>query len=215
MKLISGDLWFFSGPANLSLNSSSATTTTTVWIIGVPQSLSVSSSYFSGYPTASFSVSPALPTGLSLNVSSGEIFGTAVGVVAATNYTLTATDSAGNVSVVMSLAVAGTHHDTFSHVVAARLVSCCLITKHLCLQNLFFFSCCSACFGVLWCALCVVCLGVCRSISSFQSVMLHQFHQLYSVTRAAFWVVARRAVWQHLWRCDWVQCAYELHGDRL
>ena len=55
----------------------------------------------SGTP-ASFAVSPALPTGLSLNTSNGTISGSPTNAAAATNYTITATYS-GSITAIVSI----------------------------------------------------------------------------------------------------------------
>jgi Putative Ig domain len=54
---------------------------------------------------ASYAVTPALPAGLSLNTSSGEITGTPTVAVAKTSYTITATNVTGSASFALSLAV--------------------------------------------------------------------------------------------------------------
>ena len=51
-----------------------------------------------GYGTVSWSISPSLPTGLSFNVSSGEISGTPTAVSTAQNYSITVSDTASQVS---------------------------------------------------------------------------------------------------------------------
>ena len=53
----------------------------------------------------SFSVSPALPAGLSLNTTTGVISGTPTAVTALTKYTVTATNTGGNSTAVVSIAV--------------------------------------------------------------------------------------------------------------
>ena len=50
----------------------------------------------SGGPVASWSISPALPAGLSFNVTTGAINGTATAVSASTSYTITATNAGGS-----------------------------------------------------------------------------------------------------------------------
>ena len=51
-----------------------------------------------GYGTISWGISPSLPTGLSFNVSSGEISGTPTEVSAAQNYSITVSDTAGQLA---------------------------------------------------------------------------------------------------------------------
>jgi hypothetical protein len=52
-----------------------------------------------------YSISPALPTGLSINASTGVISGTATQATAAIIYTVTATNTAGSISGTVSIAV--------------------------------------------------------------------------------------------------------------
>lgn len=54
---------------------------------------------------ASYSISPSLPAGLSFNTATGLISGTPTSPHAATNYTVTATNSGGNSSFVVSISV--------------------------------------------------------------------------------------------------------------
>lgn len=54
---------------------------------------------------ASYSVSPALPAGLSLNTTTGVISGTPTTVQDATNYTVTATNIGGSTTAVVSIAI--------------------------------------------------------------------------------------------------------------
>jgi hypothetical protein len=51
-----------------------------------------------GYENIVYSISPALPTGLNFNAVSGQISGTPTQITIATNYTITATDDAGQTS---------------------------------------------------------------------------------------------------------------------
>ena len=99
------------GPANLSYNTSSASSSTSaaaVWVIGMWQSLTpLSSVYSSGYPVASFSVSPVLPSGLSLDSSSGVIAGITKQVASATSYVVNASNSIGSVAVVLLISAQG------------------------------------------------------------------------------------------------------------
>ncbi len=55
----------------------------------------------------SYSISPALPSGVTFSTSTGAIGGTPAVASAATNYTVTATNTAGNDSVVISVTVNG------------------------------------------------------------------------------------------------------------
>ena len=68
--------------------------------------ITVNSPTSSGGAVVSYSVSPALPVGLTLNTSTGVISGTPTVASAATTYTVTATNSGGSVSKVISIAVA-------------------------------------------------------------------------------------------------------------
>jgi uncharacterized repeat protein (TIGR01451 family) len=58
-----------------------------------------------GGAVISYSVSPALPSGLNLNAASGVISGTPTAVSAATSYTITATNSGGNTTFNLSITV--------------------------------------------------------------------------------------------------------------
>lgn len=59
----------------------------------------------SGGAVASYSVSPALPTGLALNTVTGTITGTPTTLVAAANYTVTASNASGSTTATLSIAV--------------------------------------------------------------------------------------------------------------
>ena len=59
----------------------------------------------SGGTVTSWSVSPSLPAGLSLDTSTGEISGTPTGVSSAANYTITATNAGGSDSTVLEITV--------------------------------------------------------------------------------------------------------------
>jgi len=59
----------------------------------------------SGGAVVFYAVSPALPTGLTLNTSSGIISGTPTTLIAAADYTVTATNTGGSTSVSVSIAV--------------------------------------------------------------------------------------------------------------
>jgi hypothetical protein len=58
-----------------------------------------------GGTVISYSVTPALPSGLTLNALSGIIIGSPTVVTAATNYTVTATNSGGNTTAVLNITV--------------------------------------------------------------------------------------------------------------
>ncbi|MEI7786855.1 MAG: putative Ig domain-containing protein, partial [Betaproteobacteria bacterium] len=64
----------------------------------------ISASNFTGAPT--YSISPALPAGLSLNTGTGEISGTPTASQSATTHTLTATSGAQTATASISLTVA-------------------------------------------------------------------------------------------------------------
>ena len=99
----------------------SASANLTVTVNGPPTALSYGSNpavYWKGVaitdnlPTVtgvieSYTISPALPTGLSFNTATGKISGTATVASAATNYTITAVNKAGSAPVTLSLAVNG------------------------------------------------------------------------------------------------------------
>jgi hypothetical protein len=59
----------------------------------------------SGSAIASYSVSPALPAGLTLNTATGEITGTPTASAAAATYTVTGTNSAGHTTASLSITV--------------------------------------------------------------------------------------------------------------
>jgi alpha-tubulin suppressor-like RCC1 family protein len=59
----------------------------------------------SGGAVVSYSVSPALPQGMSLNTATGDISGTPANVTPPATYTVTATNSAGTTSVAVSITV--------------------------------------------------------------------------------------------------------------
>ena len=61
----------------------------------------------SGGAVVSYSVSPALPTGLGLDTSTGAVYGTPSEPTAAASYTVAATNSGGNATVSLSVAVGG------------------------------------------------------------------------------------------------------------
>ena len=59
----------------------------------------------SGGPVVSYSVSPALPTGLSLSTTTGIVSGTPTGIATTTNYTVTATNTGGSATVALNITV--------------------------------------------------------------------------------------------------------------
>jgi uncharacterized protein (TIGR03118 family) len=68
----------------------------------------------SPYSSTVFSVSPALPAGLSLDPAAGTISGTPTSLTASATYTVTASNSAGNTSFALSLQVAAPVASTYS-----------------------------------------------------------------------------------------------------
>lgn len=60
---------------------------------------------YSGSPASSFSISPTLPAGLSLNTTTGAISGTPTAIKVAQDYTVTALNDGGNGTATFSLAV--------------------------------------------------------------------------------------------------------------
>lgn len=76
---------------------------TAVYTKGVQIALNSPTS--SGGAVASYSVSPALPAGLSLGASTGVVSGTPTGVVATATYTIAATNSAGSATAALSITV--------------------------------------------------------------------------------------------------------------
>jgi len=70
----------------------------------IGQAISIDTPTVTG-TTPTFSVSPSLPTGLSLNVSTGVISGTPTTAVAQATYTVTASNSAGSITEALSITV--------------------------------------------------------------------------------------------------------------
>ena len=68
-----------------------------------------------GGPVVSYSVSPALPTGLGLNLTTGVISGIPTVVVAATPYTVTARNSGGSTTAVLTITVNETPPGSLSY----------------------------------------------------------------------------------------------------
>jgi len=74
-----------------------------IYPLGLPITANVPAS--SGGPVASYSISPALPSGLTLNPDTGIITGTPTTPAPLTTYTVTATNSVGSTTAILSLAV--------------------------------------------------------------------------------------------------------------
>jgi len=85
-------------PANLTY-----TLTTAAYTKGV--AITANSPSSSGGAVVSYSVSPALPTGLSLSTTTGVITGTPTAVKASATYTVTATNAGGNATKALTIAV--------------------------------------------------------------------------------------------------------------
>jgi len=86
-----------SAPSNLSYPSPNIFTLNNAIVDLVPS--------FQGSAVSSFSVSPSLPSGLSINTSTGIISGTPTAVSSATNYVITATNSIGSTLDTISISV--------------------------------------------------------------------------------------------------------------
>lgn len=90
--------------ANISLPSISISPSTQSFTLGVMiNSITPTNS---GGPVSSWSISPALPTGLSINSSTGRISGTPTATKVNTAYTITATNSAGSSTSTINITVA-------------------------------------------------------------------------------------------------------------
>jgi RHS repeat-associated protein len=87
-------------PAGLNYTNASP-----IYVKGVAITTNSATLTTTGSPAPTFSVSPALPTGLSLNTSTGAITGTPTVKVSATNYTVTASNSFGNTTKVLTITV--------------------------------------------------------------------------------------------------------------
>src|SRR5271157_3849558 len=81
----------------------SYTTATAVYIKGT--AITPNSPTSSGGAVTAYSVSPALPAGLSLNTSTGVITGTPTAVTATASYTVTASNSAGSTTATLTITV--------------------------------------------------------------------------------------------------------------
>lgn len=88
-------------PTGLAYSSASAT-----YVAGAAIPANVPT--FSGAAPSSFSVSPALPAGLTLNASTGVISGTPSAPQAAMTYTVTASNGVGSVDASLTIAVSAT-----------------------------------------------------------------------------------------------------------
>jgi hypothetical protein len=108
------------GTDNVVLTSNQLTATTSVTWTEVAPSISYNPSTVSvvngtampsllptnsGSPASSWSVSPALPAGITLNTSTGQVSGTPSAIAAAANYTVTATNSTGSSTAVLNITV--------------------------------------------------------------------------------------------------------------
>ena len=83
-------------PSALSYSSNSAS-----YDVGAVITDNIPSS--TGGAVASYTVSPALPAGISLNTGTGVISGTPTAITAPTNYTVTASNSGGSATAVVSI----------------------------------------------------------------------------------------------------------------
>jgi hypothetical protein len=86
-------------PSGLTYSSNPAT-----YVIGQPITANTPSS--SGGAVTSYSITPALPSGLNFNTTSGVIAGTPTVLSAASNYTVTATNGAGSAQATVNVTVA-------------------------------------------------------------------------------------------------------------
>jgi hypothetical protein len=66
---------------------------------------SMTPTHTGGGPVSSYSISPALPNGLSINPTTGVISGTPTAISSLTTYTITATNSAGNTTATVQIQV--------------------------------------------------------------------------------------------------------------
>ena len=85
-------------PSSLSYSLNPAT-------YAVNQAIAANTPSYSGGTPSSYSVSPALPVGLSLNTATGVINGTPTMATAAANYVVTAANSAGSATATISITV--------------------------------------------------------------------------------------------------------------
>ena len=89
-------------PVSQALSGLMYSSNPAVYQVSIP--ITTNTLTFSGL-TDSFTVSPALPTGLTLNPATGAITGTATTVQPATNYTITGHSILGNASIVLSITI--------------------------------------------------------------------------------------------------------------
>jgi hypothetical protein len=106
----------------VTATNSSGSTTTTIQLSVVPlaPNITISPSTYtfykdiaittitsrnSGSPATSWSISPSLPAGLSLNQTTGSISGTPTGTSSSTSYTVTATNTTGSSTATFSMSV--------------------------------------------------------------------------------------------------------------
>jgi gliding motility-associated-like protein len=101
---------------NVYANPSAGVTNTNIQTLA-PPNISLPQSNYTGAPntnltaiipqntggTATFTISPALPNGLSINAVTGEISGRPTGTIASTSFTITATNAAGTSTASFSL----------------------------------------------------------------------------------------------------------------
>jgi|GEM_PF-2183787 len=105
-KVVRSADWVRLEYANQNAAQSLVTVATTPTLAYVPDSVKTEVSFaaspitpaISGVPAPTFTVSPALPGGLSLNAATGVISGTPAAASGKTKYTITATNSAGTVT---------------------------------------------------------------------------------------------------------------------
>ncbi|MFT4858174.1 MAG: hypothetical protein ACI8SN_000088 [Algoriphagus sp.] len=113
-----GNFWFGNTPGNTVFTSSNITilsgpptglsyTSNGPLVYCVGQAITTNSPNTSGGTPTSYSVSPALPAGLSLNTTNGQITGTPTTVagVPSTNYTVTAINSCGSTTRILNITI--------------------------------------------------------------------------------------------------------------
>jgi hypothetical protein len=83
-------------PSNLTYSSNPVS-----YCVGA--AITANNATVTGIAPFTYSVSPALPAGLNLNTTTGAITGTPAAAVAATNYTVTATNTCGSTTVVVNI----------------------------------------------------------------------------------------------------------------